>query len=35
MHNPFDAIMAELAELKELSIRAEPQGSRVLMPHVE
>jgi len=29
------AVRAELSELKELSIRAEPQGSRVLMPHVE
>jgi D-glycero-alpha-D-manno-heptose-7-phosphate kinase len=29
------AVRAEMAELKELSVRAEPQGSRVLMPHVE
>lgn len=28
-------VRAGLAELKELSVRAEPQGSRVLMPHVE
>ncbi|MCC6293383.1 MAG: GHMP kinase [Bryobacterales bacterium] len=29
------AVRAALGELKELSIRGEPQGSRVLMPHVE
>lgn len=29
------AVRAALGELKELSIQAEPQGSRVLMPHVE
>jgi len=29
------SVRAALAELKELSIHAEPQGSRVLMPHVE
>ncbi|HZO52997.1 MAG TPA: hypothetical protein VFB63_09780 [Bryobacteraceae bacterium] len=29
------AVRAALAELKELSVHAEPQGSRVLMPHVE